>query len=344
MKEVFPSDVDVITSGRLRIPVHSTILAAASPVLESIIDRPRKQQITIPILGVPCHAVSVFINFLYSSRCDEEQMDKYGIHLLALSHVYLVTQLKQRCTKGLAKRLTVENVVDVLQLARLFDAPDLNIKCMKMLCKNFKAVEETEGWKFLQDNDPWLQLEILHFMDEAASRKKRAKRHMREQNIYLQLSEAMECLEHICTEGCTSVGPYDMEPGVKKGPCNKFSTCQGLQLSIKHFAACKTRKANGGCSRCKRMWQLLRLHASICEHQTDNDKCKVPLCRQFKLKMQQERLGEDETRWKLLVRKVITAKAISSLSLPKRKREEEPRIVMNQNDMKGVGLYRTMKG
>ncbi|GAA0138617.1 hypothetical protein LIER_00328 [Lithospermum erythrorhizon] len=348
-KDHFPttSDVHVITSGRLRIPAHSTILAAASPVLESIIDRPMKHhssEKTISILGVPCDAVSVFIHFLYSSRCDEEQMDKYGIHLLALSHVYKVTHLKQRCTKGLAERLTVENVVDLLQLARLCNAPDLNIKCMKLLTKNFKSVEGTEGWKFLQDNDPWLELEILQFMDEAASRKKRTRRHRREQNIYLQLSEAMECLEHICTEGCTSVGPYDMEPGAKKGPCNKFSTCQGLQLSIKHFATCKNRKANGGCSRCKRMWQLLRLHASICEHQTENDKCKVPLCRQFKSKMQQERLGEEETRWKLLVRRVISAKAISSLSLPKRKREDEPRIVMYQNGLRGLRLHRTMKG
>ncbi|GAA0163090.1 hypothetical protein LIER_19044 [Lithospermum erythrorhizon] len=342
------ADVHVITSGRLHIPAHSSILAAASSVLESIIDRPRKHhssENTISIPGVPCYAVSVFIKFLYSSRCTEEQMDKYGIHLLALSHVYSVTQLKQRCTKGLAERLTVDNVVDVLQLARLCDAPDLKIKCMRLLSKNFKSVEGTEGWKFLHDNDPWLELEILQFMDEAALRKKRTRRNRKEQNLYLQLNEAMECLEHICTEGCTNVGPYDKEPGTKKGPCNKFSTCQGLQLSIKHFATCKIRKVNlGGCSRCKRMWQLLRLHASICDHQTDNDTCKVPLCRQFKLKMQQERLGEEETRWKLLVRKVISAKAISSLSLPKRKREDEPRIVMNQDNLRDLKLYRTVKG
>ena len=100
-------------------------------------------------------------------RCSEEQMEKYGIHLLALSHVYLVPQLKQRCTKGLVERLTVENVVDVLQLARLCDAPDLYLKCMKMLSNNFKSVEQTEGWKFLQNHDPWLELDILQFIDEA---------------------------------------------------------------------------------------------------------------------------------------------------------------------------------
>lgn len=63
----------------------------------------------------------------------------------------------------------MENVVDVLQLARMCDAPNLYLKCMKLVANNFKAVEKTEGWKFLQDHDPWLELEILHFMGEAES-------------------------------------------------------------------------------------------------------------------------------------------------------------------------------
>lgn len=96
-------------------------------------------------------------------------MESYGIHLLAISHVYLVPQLKSKCTKALIQRLTVENVVDVLQLARLCDAPDLYLKCMKLVSCKFKVVEETEGWKFLQDHDPFFELEILQFIDETES-------------------------------------------------------------------------------------------------------------------------------------------------------------------------------
>ncbi|KAL2482666.1 BTB/POZ and TAZ domain-containing protein 1 [Forsythia ovata] len=321
--ELAEPDVQIITSSGLRIPAHSSVLASVSPVLGSIIETPQKHRSSegkIPILGVPCDAVSVFIQFLYSSKCSEEQMDNYGIHLLALSHVYLVPLLKQRCTRGLAERLTIENVVDILQLARLCDAPDLYLRCMKLLSNNFKAIEPTEGWKFLQSHDPLLELQILQFMDEAESRKKRTRRQRQEQGLYLELSEAMDCLEHICTEGCTSVGPYDMDPSKNTSPCSKFSTCHGLQLLIKHFAACKKR-VNGGCLRCKRMWQLLRLHSSICD---SPDECRVPLCRQFKLKVQQDRRGED-ARWRLLVRKVVSAKTIYCLTLPKWKREEEPR-------------------
>lgn len=102
-------------------------------------------------------------------RCSEEEMDKYGMHLLVLSHVYSVTQMKRKCISGLANRVTTENVVDLLQLARLCDAPDLYLKCLKLVNNHFKAVEETEGWKFLKKHDPWLQFDVLHFMNEEES-------------------------------------------------------------------------------------------------------------------------------------------------------------------------------
>ncbi|KAG5617997.1 hypothetical protein H5410_017821 [Solanum commersonii] len=354
-------DIQIITSGGHRIPAHSTVLASASSVLESILVRPQKKRSsekTIRILGVPCDAVSVFVQFLSSFKvvvrpallygaecwpvknahvqkmhvaemrmCTKEQMKKHGIHLLALSHVYLVPQLKQRCTKGLAEQLTIENAVDMLQLARLCDAPDLYLKCLKLISTNFKKVEKSEGWKFLLEHDPQLELEILQFMDEADSRKKRTRRHRREQNLYLQLSEAMDCIEHICTEGCTSVGPCGEEPCTKKLPCSTFKTCQGVQLLIRHFATCK-RRVNGGCLRCKRMWQLLRLHSSICDQP---DECRVPLCRQFKEKVQ--RKGDDGL-WKSLVEKVVSARALCSLSLPKRKREEEPKMNLHHHQVR----------
>ncbi|KAL4384854.1 hypothetical protein GQ457_15G009600 [Hibiscus cannabinus] len=90
-------DIHILTSAGIRIPAHSPILAMTSPVLENIIERPRKHRSServIPILGVLCDAVSAFVAFLYSSRCEEDQLGKYGIHLLALSHVYSVPQLK----------------------------------------------------------------------------------------------------------------------------------------------------------------------------------------------------------------------------------------------------------
>ncbi|CAH2064871.1 unnamed protein product [Thlaspi arvense] len=327
------SDVDIVTSGNRRIPAHSGILASASPVLMNIMKKPMRRfrgcgsKRVIKILGVPCDAVSIFIRFLYSSSSlTEDEMEKYGIHLLALSHVYIVTNLKQRCSKGVVRRLTAENVVDVFQLARLCDAPDVCLRSMRLIQSQFKTVEQTEGWKFLQEHDPSLELDILQFIDDAESRKKRRRRHKKEQNLYMQLSEAMECIEHICTQGCTLVGPtnvVDMNDkstgvafGEKSKPCKAFSTCYGLQLLIRHFAVCKKRSNNAkGCLRCKRMLQLFRLHSSICDQP---ESCRVPLCRQFKNRGEQDKKIGEDNKWTILVRRVVSAKAMSSLCQSKK--------------------------
>lgn len=102
-------------------------------------------------------------------RCSDEDMENYGIHLLALSHAYSVPKLKQSCVSGLSKLATIENVVDVLHLARLCDAPDLYLNCAMLIRKNFRAVKKTEGWKFLHTNDPWLEKDIVQFINEDKS-------------------------------------------------------------------------------------------------------------------------------------------------------------------------------
>ncbi|KAK1256718.1 BTB/POZ and TAZ domain-containing protein 1 [Acorus gramineus] len=329
------ADVRIVTSGGRCFAAHTHVLASASTVLEKQLERAEKRRTTsgggktIRILGVPCDAVSAFLSFIYTSRCSAEEMERYGVHLLVLSHVYCVGRLKRECERGLARTVTAESVVDLLQLARMCDAAYLKMRCLKVLEGGFKEVEATEGWKFLQAHDPFLELELLQFLDDAESRKKRRMRSRDEQGLYMELNEAMDCLEHICMEGCTTVGPHDGGPPnqTKKGPCQRYSTCMGLQLLIRHFATCG-RKVHGGCSRCKRLWQLLRLHSSICERP---EPCKVPLCEQFKMKLSVEKKGEDG-KWRLLVRKVVSAKAISSLSQRERKLNHNPTMVVGWDD------------
>lgn len=69
-----------------------------------------------------------------------------------------------------------------------------------------------------------------------------------------------------------------------------------------------------------------------------NQKITVLECdRQFKLKAQLEKKG-DHARWRLLVKKVISAKTISSLSQQKRKRMEESRGTMGDYSIRSFKL------
>ena len=102
-------------------------------------------------------------------------------------------------------------------------------------------------------------------------RRRKWRRKRAEQRVYVELSEAMDCLDHICTEGCTEVGPAGRAPA--PAPCARYATtCRGLQLLIRHFSQCHRKS----CARCQRMWQLLRLHSALCDRP---DRCNTPLCK-----------------------------------------------------------------
>lgn len=304
----YRADVLIHTDGGGIICAHASVLGVASPVFTRMLKQARShgRQRSISIHGAPYEAVRAFIRFLYSSRYEQEEMKEHVLALLVLSHVFVVPQLKRLCECNLEHGLlTVENVIDVFQLALLCDAPRLSLICHGFILKNFKAASATEGWKAMQKSHPVLEKELLESMIEAENSQKEKIRKSNERKIYLQLYEAMEALVHICRDGCRTIGPHDKVLKEDQEPCN-YEACKGLESLVRHFAGCKMR-VPGGCVHCKRMWQLLELHSRLC---ADSDACRVPLCRNFKQRIK-KLTKKDDIKWRILVRKILRTKSIS---------------------------------
>ena len=97
-------------------------------------------------------------------------MEKYALYLLVLSHAYVVTFIKNLCTQELEKGLlTVENVIDVFQLARLCDAPRLKVICFRLIINDFKTVAKTDGWRVMRESNPSLEQELVEAVVDADS-------------------------------------------------------------------------------------------------------------------------------------------------------------------------------
>ncbi|KAL3691951.1 hypothetical protein R1sor_005602 [Riccia sorocarpa] len=332
--QAYGADVEIHTEDGGIVPAHSSVLGAASPVfcqiLEDSAHNPGPRY--IPMYGVPYSAVKVFLRFLYSSRFEKGDMEKFSTHLLVLAHAYCVPALKRLCTQyyeiGV---LNVENVIDILQLSRLCDTPRLHLLCYRLVLANFKTVARTEAWKVMRTSNPELEQELVEAVIESDYRRQEKSRKVEEDKVYAQLHDAMEALVHICRDGCRTIGPHDkvFDPQ-KQGDC-QYPACKGLESLVRHFAGCKL-KVSGGCVHCKRMWQLLELHSRMC--QETETSCKVPLCGHFKNKIGQHHQNKrEETRWRLLVNKVVSAKPTAStfslaavsarLEQPSRKKEKE---------------------
>ncbi|KAF8642761.1 hypothetical protein HU200_067143 [Digitaria exilis] len=313
----YQADLRVSADDGTEILSHSCVLGVKSPVLRAMLEEAKLKHgfRCIRISGAPSEAVRVFIRFLYSSRFEQEQMNKHVLHLLALSHVFSVPSLKTVCTDQLERNfLAPDNVVDVLQLAELCDAPRLSLVCTRMIIRDFKTISLTDGWKVMRRANPSLEQELLESLVEADTRRQERAKRMEEKEVYRQLYEAMEALIHICRDGCRTIGPRDQALKGNGAAVCKFPACKGIELLVRHFSTCRVR-VPGGCANCKRMWQLLELHSRMC---FTPDTCKVPLCRHFKEKMQH--LGrKEETKWNLLVCKVLESRGTMGFISKRRK-------------------------
>ncbi|KAI4315062.1 hypothetical protein L6164_027909 [Bauhinia variegata] len=306
--EGYKADVYINTDNGGIVYAHSNILAMASPVMRGMLKQVSRHhhRRSISIRGVPPDAVRVFIRYLYSSCYEKEEMEEYVLHLLVLSHAFMVPHLKRECEEKLeVGLLNVDNVVDILQLSLLCNAPRLSLICHRMILEYFKAVSVSEGWKIMKESHPVLEKELLESMIEEENRKKERIRKIKERKIYMQLYEAMEALVHICKDGCRTIGPHDKDFNPNQAPCG-YAACKGLELLVRHFAGCKLR-VPGGCIHCKRMWQLLELHSRLC---ADSSSCRVPLCQNFKDRILKQS-KKDEIRWKILVEKILRTKGIA---------------------------------
>lgn len=306
--EGYRADVSIITDNGGIIYGHASILGMASPVMRGMLNQSKRhgKRRSITIRGVQHDAVRVFIRFLYSSCYEKEEMEEFALHLLVLSHAFVVPQLKRECVQQLEQGLlNTGNVVDYFQLALLCDAPRLSFICHRMIVKKFKAVSATEGWQAMKKSHPVLEKELLKSVTDDDNRQKERTRKINERKIYLQLYEAMEALVHICKDGCRTIGPHDKDFKQNQAPCN-YAACKGLELLVRHFAGCKLR-VPGGCTHCKRMWQLLELHSRLC---ANSDVCGVPLCRNFKERVWRQS-KKDEIKWRILTKKIMRTKAVA---------------------------------
>ncbi|CAG7886068.1 unnamed protein product [Brassica rapa] len=309
--EAHGADVLIHTDDNGLIYAHSNVIGMASDVIRGLMkqDKRNSRRKSISILGVPHDAVRVFIRFLYSSCYEKQDMEDFAMHLLVLSHVYVVPHLKRVCESHFENTLLNEgNVIDVFQLALLCDAPRLglliyHLLCHRMILKSFEEVSTSQGWIAMKQSHPSLHKELVRSVSYELNNLKQRNRKQKEIQTYTQLYDAMEAFVHICRDGCREIGPTKIEnPHVSCG----FQACNGLEMLLKHLAVCKLRSIPGGCSRCKRMWQLLELHSRIC---VDSEQCKVPLCSSFKERMKKQS-RKDEKRWKLLVKNVLSTKRI----------------------------------
>ena len=132
-----------------RIPVHKFILAASSSVFFAMFHGPiAESRDEIEISDCEnSECLLEFLKFIYADDIDLNWNNSFNI--LYLSKKYMIPALSIRCCEFLAKTLTKENVLAVLQQSVKLDEPDLTARCLEFIHPVISQVLEMEAFLYL---------------------------------------------------------------------------------------------------------------------------------------------------------------------------------------------------
>lgn len=143
MKSKTP-DVQFIFEGKddnetVKISAHKDVLAAMSPVFDSMFNGELKEKGDVKIVDASAAAFEEFLQFFYEDQV-KLTMEHIG-DVLNLAHKYDVTDCFQMAIAFLKNHLNSENLIWGLHLAFKYESEDLKVFCKRKIGKNPKALD-----------------------------------------------------------------------------------------------------------------------------------------------------------------------------------------------------------
>ncbi|XP_065056718.1 BTB/POZ domain-containing protein 1-like [Rhopilema esculentum] len=135
-----------------RVPAHKFVLAASSSVFFAMFYGPIAEADT-EIEVVDCENTDCLLEFFKFIYTDEVFLNwDNSFNILYLSKKYMIPSLTNRCCEYLAKTLTKENVLAVLQQSVKLDEEGLTERCLEFIQPVITQVVEMESFLYLDLN------------------------------------------------------------------------------------------------------------------------------------------------------------------------------------------------
>mmetsp|Transcript_52052 Transcript_52052/g.100615 ORF Transcript_52052/g.100615 Transcript_52052/m.100615 type:complete len:418 (-) Transcript_52052:196-1449(-) len=164
------TDVEFCLKGAEPLRAHKLVLAARSPVFESMLLSSGMAESAsnskVELLDTELDVVHLFLQYMYTDKVPPEtqQDNEMMCHLLALSHKYQVQSLVDVCADAIAAKLSDENACERLMMADLLGVARLKqlVLCFVTRSKEqFARVQSTEGYARMVQQRPHILADIL---------------------------------------------------------------------------------------------------------------------------------------------------------------------------------------
>ena len=135
------TDFTLVFEGE-EVPCHKIILAAASPVLEAMVENKDTETIESRAnIKLSAEVGRAFIRFIYSGELQEDLLKEHALAFLAMGELYDLEQLKDLAEKELLAQLKKQNMVEMIYIGELFEAEDIFEAALKMTKINMTWVQ-----------------------------------------------------------------------------------------------------------------------------------------------------------------------------------------------------------
>ena len=144
---------------------HKMFLAQKSKVFERMFETAESVEFREGRVVIEdCHPddVQTMLEFIYAGDLrDDLEFCSEGV--LKIGDKYDVSGLVEKCEEVRTNFLTIENAVDNLFVADLYNLTEMKKKVLRFTCDCLELVKKTEDWKKLEEECPWMveQIEIF---------------------------------------------------------------------------------------------------------------------------------------------------------------------------------------
>ncbi|TVU09961.1 hypothetical protein EJB05_43460, partial [Eragrostis curvula] len=151
------------------VGAHRAVLASRSPVFKVMFSHDLRERLlsTLDIPDMSFAACRAFIRYLYGFLREGEFLE-HRSELLSASDKYDIPDLKKACEKSMVHDIDAENVLERLQMARLYGLSELTGTCMRLLVNFKKIYEISDDFEdFVNTADVDLVIEVIQSCRQA---------------------------------------------------------------------------------------------------------------------------------------------------------------------------------
>ncbi|XP_053593013.1 uncharacterized protein LOC103579705 [Microplitis demolitor] len=128
------SDVTLIV-GDVEIPAHKVIIAAHSPIFKAMLlsDMKEAKKGVIEIKGLKEDVIVEMLNYFYTGETKASFDTELALQMIEVADIYQIMRLKNICEMTLLKNMSIDNIVDIIDVADDHNIEKLRKEAIKFM-------------------------------------------------------------------------------------------------------------------------------------------------------------------------------------------------------------------